>query len=78
MPRELAAYFQDLDEAISDIVAFTQGKSLVDYQSDRLLRAGVERKFGVIGEALKQMVHHYRAPFPECRKCASSSDFAMS
>ncbi len=33
---------------------FTRGKSFADYQVDALLRAGVEREFITIGEALMQ------------------------
>jgi uncharacterized protein with HEPN domain len=33
---------------------FTRGKSFDEYQGDALLRAGVEREFIVIGEALLQ------------------------
>jgi uncharacterized protein with HEPN domain len=40
---------------------FTQGKELSDYEGDRMLRAAVERKFTIIGEAMAQMAYHYPA-----------------
>jgi uncharacterized protein with HEPN domain len=36
------------------LTEFTRGKSFADYQSEALLRAGVERVFITIGEALTQ------------------------
>ena len=59
MRRELAAYLWDLHEAVSDIRGFTHGIDLAGFGRDRLVRAGVERKFEIIGEAPKQMAQHY-------------------
>ena len=61
MPRSLRAYPWDIEQAASDILNFTTGKQLIDYENDSMLRAAVERKFEVIGEALSQ-AHRY---FPE-------------
>ena len=54
MPRSLQAYLWDIEAAAGDILAFTRGKRLDDYQSDAMLRAAVERNFEIIGEALSQ------------------------
>ena len=59
MPRSLAKYLVDIQLAISDIEAYAADKDLSDYEADSLLRAGVERKFMIIGEAFAQMEHHY-------------------
>jgi uncharacterized protein with HEPN domain len=42
-------------EAADLIARFTAGRSFEDYLTDPMLRAAVERKFEVIGEALTQL-----------------------
>ncbi len=54
MPRSLRAYLWDLERAANNILVFTHGKQLSDYQNDVMLQAAVERNFEVIGEALSQ------------------------
>lgn len=54
MPRSLRAYLWDIEQAASDILTFTSGKQLSDYETHAMLRAAVERNFEVIGEALSQ------------------------
>jgi uncharacterized protein with HEPN domain len=51
--REALKRLLDALRAIQAIDAFTSGKTLQDFLDDELLEAGVERKFEVIGEALK-------------------------
>jgi uncharacterized protein with HEPN domain len=63
MQREARAYLWDVASAAASISAFTQGKTLEIYLSDEMLRAAVERKFGIVGEALSQLLRH----FPEYR-----------
>lgn len=48
-------YLYDIERAGDLILKFTAGKSLSDYQADELLRAGVEREFMTIGEAVSQL-----------------------
>lgn len=64
MQREAKAYLWDVASASESIGAFTEGKSLEDYLGDEMLRAAVERKFGIAGEALAQLLRH----FPEYRE----------
>lgn len=52
MPRDHRAFLWDVEKASTDIVAFVEGMSLSDYLSSALVRAAVERKFEIIGEAL--------------------------
>jgi uncharacterized protein with HEPN domain len=59
MPRSLQAYLWDIERAAIEIVNFTTGKQLSDYESDSMLRAAVERKFEVIGEALSQAQRYF-------------------
>jgi uncharacterized protein with HEPN domain len=59
MPRDLRAYLWDIEQAAAEIRDFTRGKQLQDYQQDSMLRAAVERKFEIIGEALTQALRHF-------------------
>jgi uncharacterized protein with HEPN domain len=51
--REVLKRLLDALQAIQAIEAFTAGQSLATFLENELLQAGVERKFEVIGEALK-------------------------
>jgi uncharacterized protein with HEPN domain len=61
MPRELALYLTDIVKAGEDILRFTNGMTFEDYLQDDLVRAAVERKFSIIGEALNQALSYYPA-----------------
>jgi len=64
MQREAKAYLWDIANAAESIREFTAGKDLSRYLSDEMLRAAVERKFGIVGEALSQLQRN----FPDYRK----------
>ncbi len=55
MEIEIKKYLHDILEAATDIQTFTMGKKLSDYQDDKMLKAAVERKFEIIGEALNRI-----------------------
>lgn len=59
MQREAKAYLWDIESAASDIEAFIAGKNYATYAGDAMLRAAVERKFEVVGEALMQLLRHF-------------------
>jgi uncharacterized protein with HEPN domain len=59
MQREAKAYLWDIANAAASIRAFTSGKDLNAYLHDELLRAAVERKFGIVGEALSQLLRNF-------------------
>ncbi|GGG63853.1 HepT-like ribonuclease domain-containing protein [Edaphobacter dinghuensis] len=61
MPRSLQIYLWELEQSISDVEQFTSGQTLATYEQNSMLRAAVERKFTVIGEALAQMMRHFPA-----------------
>ena len=59
MRREAQAYLWDIANAAESIRSFTTGKDLTSYLQDEMLRAAVERKFGVVGEALSQLLRYF-------------------
>lgn len=59
MPRELDLYLGDIIKAGKDAIRFTGGMSYDDYLANDLVRAAVERKLTIIGEALNQTVQYY-------------------
>ena len=46
---------EDIRDAAAFIREVAQGKSLADYDADRLLRQAIERNFEIIGEAIKRL-----------------------
>ncbi len=48
-------YLHDIQESAAEILEFTEGMSLDDYRTNKLVRAAVERKFEIIGEALNRL-----------------------
>jgi uncharacterized protein with HEPN domain len=63
MQREAKAYLWDIANAAASIRTFTDDKNLEIYLNDEMLRAAVERKFGIVGEALSRLLRY----FPEYR-----------
>jgi uncharacterized protein with HEPN domain len=59
MQRDAKAYLWDIANAADSIRSFSAGKGLDAYLQDELLRAAVERKFGIIGEALSQLLRSF-------------------
>lgn len=55
MRRDPRSYLWDALRAADLIVEFVRGRTLVDYESDVLLRSAVERQFVIVGEALSQL-----------------------
>ena len=60
MKHDAKAYLHDIQEAGGHIREFTRGMSREDYGRSELVKAAVERKFAVIGEALVRL----RAEYP--------------
>ncbi len=56
MQAETAKRLHDAITACASIGAFVAGADLKQYQEDDLLRSAVERKFEVLGEALRQAI----------------------
>lgn len=55
MARDPRTLLWDVQQAADAILLFTHGKDLADYRSNQMLRAAVERKFEIIGEALNRL-----------------------
>lgn len=55
MRLEARKYLYDIQRAVSLLREFTASKTFVDYERDAMLRAAVERKFEIIGEAVAQL-----------------------
>lgn len=46
---------EDICDAAAFVLQATQGRTLADYQQDRLLRQAIERNFEIIGEAVSRL-----------------------
>lgn len=55
MPRDPRALLFDILEAGQRVGRFVAGRGYDDYVGDELLRAGVERQFEIMGEALTRL-----------------------
>lgn len=58
MQPEIRKHFYDILKACEAIFEFTNGKDLTSYETDLLLRSGVERQLMIIGEAMNQVMHN--------------------
>lgn len=58
MPPDPRTWLYDITQAGERLSRFIAEKDWSRYQSDDLLRAGVERQFEIIGEALNQLRRH--------------------
>jgi uncharacterized protein with HEPN domain len=54
MQRSLCAYLHDILDAAQAIHEFSDGMQMESFGADDLVRSAVERKFEIIGEALRQ------------------------
>lgn len=54
--RETATLLQDIVDASEAILRFSAGWTVNDYEQDDYLRSAVERKFTIIGEALRTVM----------------------
>lgn len=59
-----SAYLWDMLRAADEVVSFVRGKAWSDYQSDALLRAAVERKVQIIGEAARHVSRTFQEAHP--------------
>jgi uncharacterized protein with HEPN domain len=55
MQHDAEKYLIDILEAAADIQLFAEGMTYDEYHANRLVKAAVERKFEIIGEALNRL-----------------------
>lgn len=55
MRRDPRVLLTDIDQAAADVQSFTQDMDSVTYANDERTQAAVERKFEIIGEAVKRL-----------------------
>ncbi len=55
MKDEVIEHLEDILREAFDIKEFTSGINFEQYSKDRLLKAGMERKLEIIGEALNRI-----------------------
>ena len=70
MKRDAKTYLHDIQEAGGHIGGFTKGMSMEDYCKNELVKAAVERKFAIIGEALARL----REDYPELLEQISATE----
>lgn len=54
-PQDDPAHLLDMLEAARAVADFVKHKTLVEYQTDLLLRSGVERQLEILGEAARRV-----------------------
>ena len=55
MKPEVPRYLRDIQDAGRTIVEITSGRTLADYEKDKVMRLAVERCFEIVGEALRHV-----------------------
>ncbi len=66
---------EDIRDAAAFIQEVAQGKSLEEYQRDRLLRQAIERNFEIIGEAMNRLTQHDDETIKQISKHRQIVDF---
>lgn len=75
MTTEAKKWLFDVREACGAINSFVAGKSLADYRASELLRAGTERKFEIVGEAMCKLRDRAPDVFAQIAETGAMSDF---
>lgn len=77
MQRDLEAYLWDISHSVEQINAFIAGLTIDDYLANELVQSAVERKFEIIGEAIKQANHRFREGSIRCLRCRTTLAFVI-
>jgi uncharacterized protein with HEPN domain len=67
--RSREAYLWDIADSCRATLEFVRGRSLPDYEHDRMLRRAVERELSIVGEAVSQATRR----FPELEESIGSA-----
>ena len=54
-PERTPQTLEQIKDSVSFVMTATEGKTLADYSSDRLLRQAVERNLEIVGEAVGRL-----------------------
>jgi len=65
VPKDDRVYLWDMLTAARAVVGFTGRRTLVEYESDLLLRSAVERQIEIIGEAARRISKEFQEAHPE-------------
>lgn len=65
LPKDDRVYLWDTLTAARAVVAFTEGRTLAEYEGDLLLRSAVERQIEIIGEAARRVSKTTQDAHPE-------------
>ncbi len=67
MPPELGdpSYLWDMPDAAHAVIRFTAEKTLAEYLADEILRAAVQRKIEIVGEAARRVSKSFQLAHPE-------------
>lgn len=68
MRRDAGAYLYDIVQAAKRVQRFAGKHTFESYSADELVRAGVERQFGIIGEALNHLGQRHKSLLAEIRE----------
>ena len=55
MEHDSKAYLFDIQQACEDIIEFTKNVTFSQYKQNKMIKAAVERKFLVVGEAMARI-----------------------
>jgi len=58
MARDPAKYLEDILSAAEDVFQYSRGKTIDDYRCDTMMKAAIERKLEIMGEAICQLEEH--------------------
>lgn len=64
-PKDDLSYLWDMLEAAKAVLAFIQGRTLAEYETDLMLRSAVERQIEIIGEAARRVSKEFQLAHPE-------------
>lgn len=68
MQRDATAYLYDIVQAAERIHRFIGQRTFENYSADELVRSGVERQFGIMGEALNHLGRRDKPLLTEIRE----------
>ncbi len=80
MQRDPRCPLADVDRAAADIARFVRGMDASAYAGDALVQAAVERKLGIVGEALNRLHNDHpgvAARIPRLRRIVDFRNFLI-